>query len=108
MPVAQRIVSLLPSATETVCAVGLEDRLVGVSHSCDYPPAIRSKPRLTRPRLPLDGLSSGEIDAAPRSSIPTSSRAQRSRGERLHGPSGTGEPLRRPVGASKLAARQCP
>ncbi len=69
MPVAQRIVSLLPSATETVCAVGLEDRLVGVSHSCDYPPAIRSKPRLTRPRLPLDGLSSGEIDAAVRHAL---------------------------------------
>src|SRR3989449_10982866 len=69
MAVAQRIVSLLPSATEIVCALGLEHHLVGVSHSCDRPPAIRSKPRLTRPRFRLDGLSSGEIDAAVRQAL---------------------------------------
>jgi hypothetical protein len=33
-----RIVSLLPSATEIVCGLGLEDQLVGVTHECDYPP----------------------------------------------------------------------
>ncbi len=64
-----RIASLLPSATEIVCALGLEDRLVGVSHSCDHPSPIRAKPRLTRPRFPLDGLSSGEIDAAVRQAL---------------------------------------
>ncbi len=64
-----RIASLLPSATEIVCALGLEHHLVGVSHSCDHPPLIRSKPRLTRPRFPLDGLSSGEIDAAVRHAL---------------------------------------
>ncbi len=64
-----RIASLLPSATEIVCALGLEDRLVGVSHSCDHPSPICSKPRLTRPRFPLDGLSSGEIDAAVRRAL---------------------------------------
>ncbi len=64
-----RIASLLPSATEIVCALGLEDRLVGVSHSCDHPSPIRGKPRLTRPRFPLDGLSSGEIDAAVRQAL---------------------------------------
>src|SRR2546422_137046 len=69
MAVAQRIVSLLPSATEIVCALGLEHHLVGVSHSCDHPLAIRSKPRLTRPRFPLEGLSSGEIDAAVRQAL---------------------------------------
>jgi len=69
MVVAQRIVSLLPSATEIVCALGLEHHLVGVSHSCDYPPAVRSKARLTRPRFPLDGLSSGAIDAAVRQAL---------------------------------------
>ncbi len=64
-----RIASLLPSATEIVCALGLEDRLVGISHSCDHPSPISSKSRLTRPRFPLDGLSSGEIDAAVRQAL---------------------------------------
>src|SRR5258706_16080374 len=59
-----RIVSLLPSATEIVCALGLEERLVGISHSCDYPGSIVDRPRLSRPRANLEGLSSGEIDAA--------------------------------------------
>jgi len=66
---AQRIVSLLPSATEIVCALGLEARLVGISHSCDYPPTIVDRPRLSRPRASLDGLSSGEIDAAVRAAL---------------------------------------
>lgn len=64
-----RIVSLLPSATEIVCALGLEDRLVGISHSCDYPPSVAHLPRLTRPRRDLSGLSSAEIDAAVRASL---------------------------------------
>lgn len=68
MPV-KRIVSLLPSATEIVCALGLEDRLVGISHSCDYPPSIAHLPRLSRPRATLEGLSSGEIDAAIRAAM---------------------------------------
>src|SRR6266511_3179454 len=65
----RRIVSLLPSATEIVCALGLEDRLVGISHSCDYPPSVSRLPRLSRPRADLTGLSSGEIDAAIRASL---------------------------------------
>src|SRR2546425_2173370 len=65
----QRIVSLLPSATEIVCALGLAERLVGISHSCDYPPSVTDRPRLTRPRSNLDGLSSGEIDAAVRAAL---------------------------------------
>jgi iron complex transport system substrate-binding protein len=64
-----RIVSLLPSATEIVCALGLEDRLVGISHSCDYPASIANLPRLSRPRANLEGLSSGEIDAAIRAAM---------------------------------------
>jgi len=52
-----------------VCALGLEDRLVGISHSCDYPPSINHLPRLTRPRRDLTGLSSGEIDAAVRAAL---------------------------------------
>lgn len=40
-----RIVSLLPAATEMVAALGLTDSLVGVSHECEYPPEVNSKPR---------------------------------------------------------------
>lgn len=59
---APRIVSLLPSATEMVCALGLEKQLVAVSHSCDFPPAVRSKPVATRSMLPPN-LGMFEIDA---------------------------------------------
>lgn len=56
-----RIISLLPSATEIVCAIGLGDALVGISHECDWPPAVRTLPILTRAAIPA-GLSSGETD----------------------------------------------
>ena len=56
-----RIVSLLPSATEIVCRLGLADQLVGISHECDYPASIRDLPRVTRTRL-ADRVSSREID----------------------------------------------
>jgi len=59
----------LPSATEIVCALGLEARLVGISHSCDYPPSVNGLPRLSRPRTNLEGLSSGEIDVAIRTAM---------------------------------------
>ena len=42
-----RIISLLPSATEIVCQLGLENHLVGVSHECDYPASVNNLPRLT-------------------------------------------------------------
>ena len=64
-----RIVSLLPSATEIVCALGLAERLVGISHSCDYPALVIDKPRVSRPRTDLNGLSSAEIDEAVRRSL---------------------------------------
>lgn len=58
-----RIASLLPSATEIVCALGLADCLVGVSHECDYPAAVvTALPKLTRSAIP-HGLSSAAIDA---------------------------------------------
>ncbi|HUC41457.1 MAG TPA: ABC transporter substrate-binding protein [Gemmatimonadales bacterium] len=52
-----------------MCALGLEDRLVGISHGCDYPTSILHLPRLTRPRRDLAGLSSAEIDAAVRAAL---------------------------------------
>ncbi|MGE0482604.1 MAG: cobalamin-binding protein [Gammaproteobacteria bacterium] len=60
-----RIVSLLPSATEIVCALGLEAELVGVTHECDHPPAVRALPQVTTTAVPHDA-SSREIDAAVR------------------------------------------
>ena len=63
---ARRIVSLLPSATEIVCAVGAAGELVGISHECDYPDEIRDRPVLTRSRLP-GSAGAGSPGAAPAS-----------------------------------------
>jgi iron complex transport system substrate-binding protein len=56
-----RIISLIASATEIVCALGLEEFLVGRSHECDYPPGVKELPVCTRPRFDVSG-SSREID----------------------------------------------
>ncbi|MBV9959222.1 MAG: cobalamin-binding protein [Acidobacteria bacterium] len=64
-----RIVSLLPSATEIVCALGLESNLVGVTHECDYPPTVIGKPQLTASRISHETMSSAEIDHAVRSQL---------------------------------------
>jgi iron complex transport system substrate-binding protein len=64
-----RIVSLLPSATEIVCALGLEDALVGVTHECDFPPSVVNKPKLTASRISHETMSSAEIDHAVRSQL---------------------------------------
>ena len=65
----QRIVSLLPSATEIICALGLEDSLVGVTHECDYPRTVIGKPVLTASRISHATMSSSEIDHAVRSQL---------------------------------------
>jgi iron complex transport system substrate-binding protein len=58
-----RIVSLVPSATEMLFALGLGEHVVGVTHECDWPEAARALPQLTRTVLP-EGLGAAEIDAA--------------------------------------------
>jgi iron complex transport system substrate-binding protein len=58
-----RIVSLVPSATELLFALGLGSDLIAVTHECDYPPAAQKLPRVTRDVLPT-GLSAAQIDAA--------------------------------------------
>ena len=56
-----RIVSLLPSATETLFALGLDEEVVGVSHECDFPPAAKTRRSVVRSRLPKDATPP-EID----------------------------------------------
>jgi iron complex transport system substrate-binding protein len=63
-----RIVSLLPSATEIVCALGLSESLVGVSHDCDYPPEVRGRPVLSD-AVVHSAMPSAAIDAAIRQQL---------------------------------------
>jgi iron complex transport system substrate-binding protein len=56
-----RIVSLIASATEIVCALGFEDQLVGRSHECDFPLEVKRLPQLTSPKFEVEGTSA-EID----------------------------------------------
>ena len=56
-----RIVSLLPACTEVVCALGLEGRLVGRSHECDFPASVRRLPICTAPKINPESASA-EID----------------------------------------------
>ena len=57
-----RIVSLLPSATESLFALGLGGSLVAVTHECDFPPQARELPVVTRSTLPLAEKDSGAIE----------------------------------------------
>src|SRR5580700_8055054 len=70
-----RIVSLIPSATEILFALGLGDQICGVSHECDFPAEVRSKRVVVHPRIP-DGLAAGEVERRVREYV--------SRGESLY------------------------
>jgi iron complex transport system substrate-binding protein len=60
----ERIVTTLPSATEIVALLGLENKLVGITHECDYPPTVRSKPVVMRSVFDSSKMRSREIDDA--------------------------------------------
>ena len=64
----ERIVSLLASATELVCALGLGERLVGRSHECDFPAWVRKLPEVSRPSFDISGTSR-EIDESVRTRL---------------------------------------
>lgn len=66
-----RIVSLLPSATEIICLLGLQDSLVGITHECDFPSGLSHIPIVTKTSIP-HGLSSKEIDLQVRQALTTS------------------------------------
>lgn len=65
-----RIVSLLPSATEIICQLGLREQLFGVTHECDYPPSVVGLPKVTSTLIPHDATS-GQIDALVRERLKT-------------------------------------
>ena len=59
-----RIVSFLPAGTEIVHALGAGAELVGRSHECDFPAAVKDLPVVSRPALKLDNASPEDIDRA--------------------------------------------
>jgi iron complex transport system substrate-binding protein len=77
-----RIVSLISSATEIVCALGFENDLVGRSHECDFPESIRRLPICTEPKFNIEG-SSYEIDQRVRAVLQESLSVYRVHGEVL-------------------------
>jgi iron complex transport system substrate-binding protein len=67
-----KAISLLPAATEIVAALGLLDRLHGVSHECDFPPAAALLPRVTHCPIHGGALESGEVDRWVRETLESS------------------------------------
>ena len=59
---SKRVVSLIASATEIICALGARDLLVGRSHECGFPPEVARLPSLTEPKFLVTGTSY-DIDA---------------------------------------------
>ena len=77
-----RIVSLIASATEIVCALGARGRLVGRSHECDYPADVLQLPALTEPKFKVEGTSA-EIDQRVRAIVRDGLSVYRVDGEAL-------------------------
>ena len=77
-----RIVSLIASATEIVCALEARDRLVGRSHECDYPVDVLQLPALTAPKFKVEGTSA-EIDERVRAIVRDGLSVYRVDGEAL-------------------------
>ena len=81
---APRIVSLIASATEIVCALGFEEQLVGRSHECDYPLAVARLPVCTSPKFDVEGLSY-EIDQRVKAILQEALSVYRVDADRLEG-----------------------
>jgi iron complex transport system substrate-binding protein len=77
-----RIVTLIASATEVVCALGFEDQIVGRSHECDYPESIERLPICTQPKFDPDGTSY-EIDQRVKAIVQEGLSVYRVDGEKL-------------------------
>jgi iron complex transport system substrate-binding protein len=77
-----RIVSLLASATEIVCALGFEEQIIGRSHECDFPDSVRRLPVCTSPKFAVEG-SSYQIDQRVKAIVQESLSVYRVDGERL-------------------------
>lgn len=69
-----KVCSLLPSATEILFALGRGDDLVGVSHECHFPSEALGKPRVIKPRIDQERMSSREIDTAVRDAVANNKR----------------------------------
>lgn len=79
----QRVVSLIASATEIVCALGSEKQLVGRSHECDYPPSVKRLPVCTEPKFNVEGTSY-EIDQRVKAIVQEGLSVYRVDATRLH------------------------
>ena len=55
-----RVITMLPSATEIVCALGYRDAIVARSHECDYPTSIKQLPTCTEPKIDTNKSSINE------------------------------------------------
>src|SRR5581483_10078418 len=77
-----RIVSLIASSTEIVCALGFEDSLVGRSHECDYPKTVLRLPQCTETKFNADGKSY-EIDQRVKAILQEGLSVYRVDGEKL-------------------------